>query len=297
MTSMKLLLTPKELADAIGASESSVRRWVDDGDIRMSRTAGGHRRIPLAVAIQFIRKMGATVIRPDILGLGDVRRDGTATAESSDEQRLFECLQAGDRILMRGLLVSWYLDGRSLPALFDGPVRNAFDRLGELWKHDEQGILTEHRATEICIEAIAMLRSALPPVDENAPLAMGGAPQGDPYQLPSLMAGSILAEAGFRDVNFGANTPVELLGKEAVARGARLIWLSISAHQESKTLRVAIRKLAGLLAKKRVDLVLGGRYASEVAPRDLKNVRQIGSMSELVEIAREIKSRRTHGQR
>ena len=69
MISAKPLLTPKELADAIGASESSLRRWVDSGQINMSRTAGGHRRIPLAEAIQFIRGIGATVVRPEMLGL------------------------------------------------------------------------------------------------------------------------------------------------------------------------------------------------------------------------------------
>src|SRR5215211_2356769 len=64
------LLTPKDLADAIGASESSLRRWVDSGRVKMSRTAGGHRRIPLAEAIRFIRETHATVVRPDLLGLG-----------------------------------------------------------------------------------------------------------------------------------------------------------------------------------------------------------------------------------
>src|SRR6185295_13435922 len=65
----KSLLTPRELADAIGASESALRRWVDAGDIHMSRTAGGHRRIPVQEAIRFIRESGATVVRPEILGL------------------------------------------------------------------------------------------------------------------------------------------------------------------------------------------------------------------------------------
>ena len=69
MTSMKTfneksLLTPKELAEAIGASESSIRRWVDTGDIRVARTAGGHRRITLSEAIRFIRQIEAPVVRP-----------------------------------------------------------------------------------------------------------------------------------------------------------------------------------------------------------------------------------------
>ena len=69
---MKTLLSPRELADAIGASESSLKRWTDGGLIVATRTAGGHRRIPLAEAIRFIRETAQPVVRPEILGLGDI---------------------------------------------------------------------------------------------------------------------------------------------------------------------------------------------------------------------------------
>src|SRR3954454_9469853 len=98
MANAKTLLTPKELADVIGASESSLRRWVDAGSIRMSRTAGGYRRIPLAEVIRFIRESGATVVRPDLLGLEDVARAAEAGEPGgADDQKLFEALAAGER--------------------------------------------------------------------------------------------------------------------------------------------------------------------------------------------------------
>src|SRR3954468_6725852 len=112
MQNAKPLLTPKELADAIGASESSLRRWVDGGDIRMSRTAGGHRRIPLAEAVRFVRAIGATVVRPDVLGLGDLRRSRPELVGLSDDDKLFESLRTGDADAARGMVVSWYLEGR-----------------------------------------------------------------------------------------------------------------------------------------------------------------------------------------
>ncbi len=294
MKTAKTLLTPKELADAIGASESSLRRWVDNGRIAMSRTAGGHRRIPLAGAIQFIREIGATVVRPDLLGLGDVPVPGASLRGLANDQKLFEALQTGQRRLARGMILSWYLDGRSLPALFDGPVSGAMHRLGKLWNHNERGILVEHRATEICIEVIAEMRGLLPLIEADAPLALGGAPQDDPYLLPARMADTVLAEAGFRDINFGANTPVGLLMKEAVERRARMVWLSISTQQATKSLGAAITKLAHGLAKHNMNLILGGRCHLEYVPRGLKNVSSIGSMSELAAFAKGILSGKTH---
>src|SRR3954447_8985055 len=129
------LLTPKDLAAAIGASESSLRRWIDSGDIRVSRTAGGHRRILLSDAIQFIRKMGAVVVRPDVLNLPGLSQSPTGTS-ASDSEQLFAALRDGRSDIARGLVFSAYLKGDSLPAIFDGPIRGAMHELGELWKHD-----------------------------------------------------------------------------------------------------------------------------------------------------------------
>ena len=59
---MRHVLSPKELAQAIGVSESSLKRWADEGLLRATRTAGGHRRIPLAEAIRFLRDTQATLV-------------------------------------------------------------------------------------------------------------------------------------------------------------------------------------------------------------------------------------------
>ena len=283
------LFSPKDLATAIGVSESSVRRWIDDGDIRVVRTAGGHRRVAANDAVQFIRKLGAVVVRPEVLNLPALPLPGaTEVGESAsgDAERLFAALRDGNRELARGLVLSWYLAGRRLHELFDGPVRDAIQRVGELWTHDPRGVLVEHRATEICSGIVLDLRELLPAPDESAPLAIGAAPAGDPYQIPTLMAGTVLAEAGLRDMNFGANTPLELLATEAVRSGARLVWVSISFVADAKSLRAAVRSLAAALGHERIDLVIGGQASPGLAPRDASNVHAIGSMAELAAFGR-----------
>lgn len=286
---VKSLLTPRELADAIGASESSLRRWLDGGDLRVARTAGGHRRIPLAEAIRFIRQTGAHVVRPELLGLVDFRQAAAHVADDSDDEALFQSLNAGEASAARSLLVSRYLAGESLPSLFDGPVCGALTRLGELWRHEERGILIEHRATQICIEAVGVLRGLLPPVENAAPLALGGAAEGDPYQLPTLMVGAVVADAGFRDVNFGPNTPVELLAREAIHRGARLVWVSISTPNDLGPLAASLKTLAAALASHKIDLLLGGRHHLECFPEGAENVKSVASMSELATLAAELR--------
>src|SRR3954468_24858058 len=109
---MEKLLTTKELGAAIGASESSMRRWTDSGAIRTSRTVGGHRRIPLSEAIRFVRETRATLVRPDILGLGPLAgpfAPGAGGRQRPAEDELFDALNAGDAARARANLLGLYL--------------------------------------------------------------------------------------------------------------------------------------------------------------------------------------------
>jgi excisionase family DNA binding protein len=284
---MKTLLTPKDLADALGTSESSMRRWIDGGRVRISRTAGGHRRIELGEAMRFIREMGLPVVRPEALGLGAVTADAGApesdcvpiSAESTDD-RLYAALSNGDRAAVRGIVLSWYLSGRGLAALFDGPMKFALTKLGEPWSVDRAAILIEHRAADICIEALNNLRAVLPRPSANARVALGGTPNDEWHSIPSLMAGMVAGESGLRDVNYGANVPTDLFARAVADQKARLVWLSITMPPR-RGLRADLAKLAADLVGHGAALVVGGRHAPDACPIKHPNAHCVRSMSEL----------------
>jgi excisionase family DNA binding protein len=296
------LLTPRDLADVIGASESSVRRWVDAGQIQLSRTLGGHRRIPLHEAIRFIRLTGAPILRPDVLGLAPlappVAPTDDAPADATTADRLFDALSRADRDRARSLVVAQYLRGDSVVALFDGPLREAMSRIGQLWQHSAAGIMIEHHALDILLYVVAELRALLPPVPhEHAPLAVGGAPEEDPYVLPSMMAAVVLADAGFRDVNFGARTPLTLLASEALARRARLVWVSVSYAGDPPAVKRSITQLGRAVAKEGIDLVVGGQALRALGLRASKDVHIATSMADLAARANEIRRSANGGSR
>ena len=62
-------ISPKEFAAAIGSSESSLKRWLDQGVIPCTKTPGGHRRIEVNEAIKYVRTSDLTVVQPQALGL------------------------------------------------------------------------------------------------------------------------------------------------------------------------------------------------------------------------------------
>jgi excisionase family DNA binding protein len=280
---MKTVLSPKELAQAIGVSESSIKRWVDSGTIPASKTAGGHRRIAMAEAVRFLRESQTPLLHPDILGLPDISALGGDLAIGDDVgNTLFEYLQEGKAEHARGLVQSLYLHGRSVAQIIDGPLQTAMERLGKLWFEgdEKEGVFWEHRATDIAIQALTRLR-LLVSSPEGAPVAVGGAPSGDPYLLPSLAAAVVLSSRGLNAVNLGPETPLESLLLAADSMDASLVWLSVTAVENPELLQEQLSEMVESLAEKGLPLVVGGQKTDLLHLPDVPHLHVGSSMGEL----------------
>ncbi len=282
-------LSPRALAEAIGVSESSLKRWADEGRLSVERTAGGHRRIPLGSAVRFIRQAGLRPVRPDVLGLAELEGEAGAASPSREEgaERLFTLLSADRGREARSLLLALYVDGASLAWLLDGVIRGALARTGELWLDGPGGIFVEHRAVQTCLEALDGIRRLLPPPKPDAPVALGGAVSGDVYQLPSAMAALVVAEAGFRARNLGADTPVEATLEAVRHYRPRLVWQSFSVTPaDPRGALAGQERLAGALARMApAALVLGGRAKDGIPVPARPNVHRLDTMAELAAFA------------
>lgn len=280
---MKPLLSPKEFAGAIGVSQSSIKRWADDGLIRVTRTAGGHRRIPLAEAIRFLRETEAELVQPHVLGLPASTRMGRGSLsldEAADE--LTRHLEKGASTEAMGMIHSLYLSGYQLAQIIDGPVLESMTLLGEAWQKDrDEGIFVEHRATQILFRTFHELRSILP---ENTagPVAIGGAPSGDPYQLSSLLVAAVLDTEGYQAINLGPETPITMLRQAAITRRPRLVWLSISSAPTPVATSAEIGELLDELVDLGIAAAIGGRVVDQLHLPVLSGTCVGRSMAELV---------------
>lgn len=283
---MPRLLTTSELAQALGVSESSIKRWVDDGTIRGARTAGGHRRIAITEAFRFIRATRAPLADPDLLAVPEVAAvlSDQHTAGNASE-RLLTYLERGEAARATGLLLGLFLGGERVADIADGPLQAAMERLGELWQERPDGVFVEHRATAICIEAVSRLRALLP-VGDGAPAAVGGAPAGDPYALPTLCAAAVLAEAGFRTTNLGPDTPFEALELAATATRSRLVWVAVTAPQTDRRFGRDLGDFARRLGDAGATLVVGGRRAGARRVRAHPSYRLLSTMTDLVKLGK-----------
>jgi MerR family transcriptional regulator, light-induced transcriptional regulator len=266
------LLSPRELADALGVSESSLKRWVDAGKITAARTEGGHRRIALQEAVRFIRESGAPLARPELLDMPDI-----STVRMGDDA-FRHYLVEGDAVAARGWLLARYLGGASVAALCDGPVREAMHRIGELWQHEAEGIFIEHRATDTCVQALAQLRATFEP-PAGAPFALGATPEDDPYILPAFMAAMVVASAGMRSINLGPDTPVGALAGAFMRHHPALVWISVSAEVPAERSLELEQWLLGLPAT--TVAIVGGRHGHEIGAGRLRFAETMAELAEL----------------
>lgn len=271
-------LSTSEFARAIGVSDSSVRRLADAGEIEIHRTRGGHRRIPVAEAVRYVRETQIPVTHPDLLGMEVAPSE--VTPESAEEQ-LLRALESGKANAAISVMQSLYASGMGIAELCDGPVRHAMSAIGNRWPHDKRAIFVEHRATLLCARSLHQLRMSMPEPDEDAPEAIGGAILGDLYLLPTLVTSLVLHELGFEETNLGPNTPIDVLTDAVIDEKPKLTWLCIGEPIRSRAQILEFGKLAHAARQVGTRLIVGGRFSDDDELRQFDGVTHCETMRDL----------------
>ncbi|MEX0866560.1 MAG: helix-turn-helix domain-containing protein [Pirellulales bacterium] len=283
---MKNPLTPKQVARAIGVSESSLKRWCDRGLIPTVRTAGGHRRLPLAGVLRFLRENEHRLERPEILGLPASTGQGEWTLSRAREH-LLRGLVAGDETVCRQVIFDLYLAEQSIATICDEVIAEAFREIGDQWDCGNVEIYQERRGCEIASRLLFELQLALPAPAADAPTAIGGTPEGDPYSLSTGMVALALRDLGWRATSLGSMLPFSTL-KAAVANGRpKLFWLSVSAIDHREQFLQQYEELFEEFSPQ-VAIVVGGRALTEDVRQQMRyaaycdNLRHLSSFATLL---------------
>ena len=278
-------LSPRDLAAAIGVSESSLKRWVDSGLLTASRTTGGHRRIALREAIRFIRKSKSPIVQPDLLGIPGASVPASRSASVDPGADLCSALFRDDAREARAIILGRYLAGDGVAAIGDALIGPALNRVGDAWREGPQAILMEHRAVDTCVHVLHELRSLLPVPAADAPAAMSAAGPGDPYMIPPALASLTLLEAGYQANNVGPLTPMPVLHQGLVRYRPRILTLSVSAPEHGIDCPGLI-DLARSMTAAGGHLLIGGRCVRALPAKARPYLIETASMAELGAFAR-----------
>lgn len=260
-------VSPRQLARAAGVSESSVKRWCDQGLIPTVKTAGGHRRVTREAATEFLRKHNAEV-RPELLGL-PVRSGSSDRTQRESLDDFLAGLMAGDEERCRRILFDRHMAGERASRLCDSLLAPSLFRIGEGWQCGEVEVYQERRACGICSRLVHELTQVTPAAPADAPLAIGGAPECDPYELPTAMVALVLRQIGWRAESLGSRLPLSTLAAAVHDSQPRLLWMSVSLIEDEPRFVEDYRRFRELIPSDQL-IVVGGRALHEGLRRELE---------------------------
>jgi len=180
----------------------------------------------LADAVSFLKSSGKP-FDPSRLGLAE-RLHGSAT-EVQAVERLTEALLLGNLEDAERWTSHLYFAKWSIGRICDEAIAESFRQIGDRWACRTAEVFQERRACGLVHRLLDRLAKLVPNPSVGAPLAIGAAPSGDPYSLPTAMCEVALLESGWKATSLGIGLPFETLAAAVDQFKPRIFWLSVSA--------------------------------------------------------------------
>jgi DNA-binding transcriptional MerR regulator len=300
-------LTIGALAAATGMSIETIRTWERRyGFPRAERKPSGHRVYPLETVAR-LRRVGEALARghraAEVVPASESELDAllasiplppeklprvsvASAVAAADPADWLDAARAFDtERLRRGLGAEWarlgpldFVERRAAPFLV---------AVGDAWADGTIDVRHEHFASAVLGD---FLRVARMPIEERAtgPVAALTTLSGELHGLGLQLAAVVFAQAGWRPLLLGVNTPVAQI--VSLADETRLGAVAVScvnppgpgrANSISAGLRTLRRKLP-----KRLPLIVGGAAAPAIHQPNVDVLRDLGALNHWLSVAR-----------
>lgn len=248
-----------ELSRRVGVTPELLRAWERRyGLMQPTRSAGGFRLYSDADEVR-VRQMtshleaglSAAQAARAALEQSDSPEVASAASPAESAAALEEALasydeQGAHRVLDRSLATF------STEAVLVDIITPVLHSLGERWAAGQLTIAQEHFASSVLRGRLLGLARGWG--RGTGPLALLACPPGEQHDLPLLLFGIPLREAGWRIVFLGADTPISTVERAVAAVAPRAVVLSAARPEP---LRAVEQELAALAT--RVTVAIGGQ--------------------------------------
>ena len=284
---MKELLSPKQVARAIGVSESSLKRWCDQGLIETVRTAGGHRKLPVADVIRFLRERKHHVVCPEVLGM-PVRSPQSEIGLKKGCASFTEAMLEGNEQLARQIVFDLYLAKHSIAVICDEVISRAFQDIGRRWECQVADVYQERRSCEFTQRILYELRRAQSASDPQWK-ACGGTIEGDTYTLPTSMVELVLRNAEWDATSLGASIPIQSMVRAIKELKPRLFWVCVSHVPDPEAFVRDFKQLSDAAESIGTAIAVGGRALTQELRQQITFCCHCESMQQLEAFAKSVR--------
>jgi MerR family transcriptional regulator, light-induced transcriptional regulator len=226
-----------EAARRLGVAPATIQRWADQGLLRVERTAGGHRRIPVAELRRFIASSRAGAPKGPIA-------DWIRILISAQPWEISSALRDA-----RHRAPSW--------AAAADEIASAIVELGRSWEAGECAVFEEHVASELLRRAIVRCVEELPRPGDGPRVALLSV-EGERHTLGLSLAELVFAENGWAASWIGEGPPATELERLVEKYSPDVLAVSASSASSPSMIADYQRALMKVASHRRVKLILGG---------------------------------------
>jgi MerR family transcriptional regulator, light-induced transcriptional regulator len=284
-----------QVAQALGVSVTTVKRWVDEGILPAYRTPGGHRKLSMADVLMAVRQ--GNLPQADLSKLIPTR--GQTSNDTEYLVRQFQLAVSDvDGEQMRAILHGAYLAGVSIPTLADKVIAPVMVQVGEDWHSGKIDVSVEHRISQACMTALYGLQAMLKTTTaDDRPVAIGGAPENDHAATASLLAKLTLLEGGWNAINLGPHTPAFAFRKAIDDLKPTLIWMTVTHLMQPDQFVADYTTLYNAAYSRGISVAIGGRGLTDQLRKRLPYTTFGDGFEHLAAFARSLHRRPARGQR
>ncbi len=263
-------LRTSQVAALLGLGVSTIKRLADADQLPAARTGGAHRLFEPEQVLKYAREHGLPVAELERLIDEEAFRDLPRTA--AEPNGVPEDLIDGfERSLRRGrqedareIAFRVFESHGGTQGLGDELIRPAMERLGSAWHSGNFDVFQEHRATRMVEHLLVDLNWRIQQANSRTarkgrPLAIGAAPEDDPYTVSGLLCEMLLREQGWDVMNLGPNLPLKSLARAVDTSNPRLIWLSVSYLENPDQFVADYRLFYETATRHNAAVMLGGQ--------------------------------------
>ncbi len=266
----KTVLSTADVARLFNVTETTVKRWADEGALKCQKTPGGHRKFVIKYVIEFAEKnniepLGALEMTPEEEGssklqLAVLERDVRKLSREFVER----LLSPTDSSLLHYLS---YLYEHKIPLwqIYDDIIRLGFRDIGSRWEEGALGIEQEHLASHKTLDALARLQSQIHLKEPNGRSVLLACLGEEAHEIGLRCIGYLFEAEGWRVHYLGAQTPLIALVRAVRTMRPTAVCVSLTCASGPDFRHAMLEELAASAKDSGAIAILGGRAAAEQA--------------------------------
>ncbi len=287
------ILSTQEVASMINVTETTVKRWADEGKLNCAKTLGGHRKFKMKDIVAFAEVNGyplsgvhpppMTHEQKELLQFGVITRNYKKVADVFLEEAL-----QGDASGLQQLLQYLYKNHISMGSIADEVIRPALVRIGEMWYNGTLGIEQEHIASNAITEALIRFAPEIHHKGSNGLTALCACPEGEYHEIGLRSFSYVLESEGWSVYYVGANTPFDTIQSFMKTMQPNVVCLSFTVANKNNDFFERMKSLGRYAHSYKAQFIVGGFYSGNYNETDFDCDRIIASSSDAVAYLKDV---------